>query len=80
MPLITIKVFENELSSEQSKDLVNKVTDSVADVTSDKLRDVTWVIGVLVVMRSDLMTCERSWMQTRKFQAWTNCVGPSPIL
>ena len=41
MPLIEIKVFEVELSSEQSKDLINKVTDAVIEVTSDKLRDVT---------------------------------------
>lgn len=44
MPLITIKVFEDELSSEQSKDLINKFTDAVTEVTSEKLRDVTWVI------------------------------------
>jgi 4-oxalocrotonate tautomerase len=44
MPLITIKVFEDELSSEQSKDLISKVTDAVTVVTSEKLRDVTWVI------------------------------------
>ena len=44
MPLITIKVFEDELSSEQSNDLINKVTDAVTEVTSEKLRDVTWVI------------------------------------
>jgi 4-oxalocrotonate tautomerase len=44
MPLITIKVFEDELSSEQSKALIKKVTNAVAEVTSEKLRDVTWVI------------------------------------
>ncbi len=44
MPLIAIKVFEDGLSSEQSKDLIKKVTDAVTEVTSEKLRDVTWVI------------------------------------
>lgn len=44
MPLIQIKVFEDELSQEQSTDLINKVTDAVTEVTSEKLRDVTWVI------------------------------------
>ena len=44
MPLIEIKVFEDELSQEQSKDLINKITDAVTEVTSDELRDVTWVI------------------------------------
>ncbi len=44
MPLIQVKVFEDELSQEQSKDLINKITDAVTEVTSDKLRDMTWVI------------------------------------
>ncbi|HFD12089.1 MAG TPA: 4-oxalocrotonate tautomerase family protein [Crenotrichaceae bacterium] len=44
MPLIQVKVFENELSQEQSSNLINKITDVVAEVTSDRLRDVTWVI------------------------------------
>jgi len=44
MPLIQIKVFEGELSQEQSTDLINKVTDAVTEVTSEKLREVTWVI------------------------------------
>ncbi|MEE8513694.1 MAG: 4-oxalocrotonate tautomerase family protein [Gammaproteobacteria bacterium] len=44
MPLIQVKVFEDELSQEQSKDLINKITDAVTEVTSDKLRDMTWII------------------------------------
>ena len=44
MPLINIKVFKDELSSDQSKDLIGKITDAVTEVTSEKLRDVTWVI------------------------------------
>jgi len=44
MPLIRIDVFEDELSHEQAKDLINKITDVVTEVTSEKLRDVTWVI------------------------------------
>ena len=44
MPLIQVKVFEDELNQEQSKALINKITDAVTDVTSEKLRDVTWVI------------------------------------
>lgn len=44
MPLIAIRVFEDELTKEQSKHLINKVTNAVTEVTSDKLRDVTWVI------------------------------------
>ena len=44
MPLVQIDVFEDELSQEQSRDLINKITDVITEVTSEKLRDVTWVI------------------------------------
>ncbi len=44
MPLIQVDVFEDELSHEQSCDLINKITDAVTEVTSEKLREVTWVI------------------------------------
>ncbi len=44
MPLIQVDVFEDELSHEQSRDLITKITDSVTEVTSEELRDVTWVI------------------------------------
>ena len=44
MPLIQVDVFEDELSQEQSKDLINRITDVVTEVTSEKLHDVTWVI------------------------------------
>ncbi len=44
MPLITIKVFENELDEAQSAALIEKVTNSVASVTSEKLRPATWVM------------------------------------
>jgi len=44
MPLINVKVFKDELSADQSKKLIGKITDAVTEVTSEKLRDVTWVI------------------------------------
>ena len=44
MPLIQVDVFEDELSQEQSKDLINRITDVVTEVTSEKLREATWVI------------------------------------
>ena len=44
MPLIKVHVFEDELTQEQSEGLINKITDAVVEVTSEKLRDVTWVI------------------------------------
>jgi 4-oxalocrotonate tautomerase len=37
-------VFEDELTSDQTAELIRKVTDAVTEVTSEKLRDVTWVI------------------------------------
>lgn len=44
MPLVEVKVFEDELTTQQSKDLIEKITDAVTNVTSDKLKDATWVI------------------------------------
>ena len=44
MPLVQIHVFEEELSQEQSNELIYGITDVVTEVTSDKLRDVTWVM------------------------------------
>lgn len=44
MPLIEVKVFKDELSADQSRDLIGKITDAVTEVTSEKLRGVTWVV------------------------------------
>ncbi|MQQ08297.1 4-oxalocrotonate tautomerase [Epibacterium sp. SM1979] len=44
MPLIEVKVFKDELSDGQSEELIAKITDAVTEVTSEKLRDVTWVV------------------------------------
>ena len=44
MPLIEVKVFEEELTGEQTKELILKITDAVTTVISEKLRDVTWVV------------------------------------
>jgi 4-oxalocrotonate tautomerase family enzyme len=44
MPLITVKVFKDELSENQSSELIEKITNVVLDVTSEKLRDATWVV------------------------------------
>jgi 4-oxalocrotonate tautomerase len=43
MPFVEVKVFKDELSREQSQELIAKITDAVTAVTSEKLRDVTWV-------------------------------------
>ena len=44
MPLIQIKVFENELTQDQSDKLIHKITDAVTETTSEKLQEVTWVV------------------------------------
>ena len=44
MPLVEVKVFKDELSQGRSKELISKITDAVTEVTSDRLRGVTWVI------------------------------------
>jgi 4-oxalocrotonate tautomerase len=44
MPLVEVKVFEDELTQEQTTQLIQGITEAVTTVTSDKLRDVTWVI------------------------------------
>jgi phenylpyruvate tautomerase PptA (4-oxalocrotonate tautomerase family) len=43
MPLVTIKVFKDELSDSQAKDLIHKVTETVIPFVGEKLRDNTWV-------------------------------------
>jgi 4-oxalocrotonate tautomerase len=44
MPLVTIKMFEGELSDSQAKDLIHKVTEAVIPFVGEKLRDNTWVL------------------------------------
>jgi 4-oxalocrotonate tautomerase len=44
MPLVEVKVFQDELTAEQTSTLIQRITDAVTATTSDKLRDVTWVI------------------------------------
>jgi phenylpyruvate tautomerase PptA (4-oxalocrotonate tautomerase family) len=38
MPLITIKVFEDELSDSQSQDLICRVTEAIVPFVGEKLR------------------------------------------
>jgi hypothetical protein len=37
MPLVEVKVFEDELTQEQTKQLIQRITDAVTTVTSEKL-------------------------------------------
>jgi phenylpyruvate tautomerase PptA (4-oxalocrotonate tautomerase family) len=44
MPLVTIKVFEDELFHSRTKDLIHKVTEAVIPFVGEKLRDNTWIL------------------------------------
>jgi 4-oxalocrotonate tautomerase len=44
MPLITVKMFEGELTGSQTKDLIHKITEAVVPFVGEKLRDSTWVL------------------------------------
>ncbi len=44
MPLVQLKVFELELTQDQTDQIIQGITDVIADATHEKLRDVTWVI------------------------------------
>ena len=44
MPLVEVKGFKDELTPDQTRALIQKITEAVTSVTSEKLRDVTWVV------------------------------------
>jgi len=44
MPLITVKMFQGEISQAQAKDLIHEVTEAVIPFVGEKLRDNTWVL------------------------------------
>jgi 4-oxalocrotonate tautomerase len=44
VPLIEVNVFEDELTAEQTKDLIRRLTEAVTTVISPKIRDVVWVV------------------------------------
>ena len=44
MPFVEIKVFEGELSADQTQALIQQVTDVVAGVVGERLRGATWVV------------------------------------
>lgn len=44
MPLVTIKVFKDELSYSQAEDMIDKVTEAVIPFVGEKLRNNTWVL------------------------------------
>ena len=44
MPLIEIKVFEDEFSDEQRTGIIEAVTDAMVTFTGDSVRPHTWVV------------------------------------
>ena len=44
MPLVEVKVFKDGADPRAERALIQKITDAVTSVTSEKLGDVTWVI------------------------------------
>ena len=44
MPLIEVNVFEEEITQDQTKDLIQRITNAVATVISPKMRESTWVV------------------------------------
>ncbi len=44
MPLVEIKVFENELSDKEAQAVIKGVTDAIVSVSGEPLRPHTWVV------------------------------------
>ena len=44
MPLITVKVFEDELPQQQTSALIRGITEVVIPFVGEQLRDATWVL------------------------------------
>lgn len=43
MPLIDVHVIKNVFSSEQKKEIIEKITNSIVEIEGEPLRQVTWV-------------------------------------
>jgi 4-oxalocrotonate tautomerase len=44
MPLIQVRIFEDELTDGVTEDLIAKLTDAVCEATREELRPATWVL------------------------------------
>ena len=44
MPLITVKVFEGELTQQQTADIIQGITEAVIPFVGERLREATWVL------------------------------------
>jgi 4-oxalocrotonate tautomerase len=43
MPLVQVKVIEGVFTSEQKRDMIARLTDTMVDIEGEALRGVTWV-------------------------------------
>ena len=44
MPFVNVKVIEGVFSSEQKRDMVRRLTDTMVDIEGENMRPVTWVV------------------------------------
>lgn len=44
MPLINVKIIEGVFSSEQKKEIVRKMTDTMVSIEGEAMRGVTWCV------------------------------------
>ncbi len=44
MPLITVKVFESELTQQQTADIIQGIIEAVIPFVGERLREATWVM------------------------------------
>jgi 4-oxalocrotonate tautomerase len=44
MPFVEIKVFEGELSKEQTQEMIQEITEVVVSFAGENLRQATWVV------------------------------------
>ncbi len=44
MPMVTVKVIEGVFTPEQKQEMIQKITDTMAEIEGENLRPVTWVL------------------------------------
>jgi 4-oxalocrotonate tautomerase len=44
MPFINVKLIEGTFSSDQKRDIIRKLTDTMVSIEGENLRPVTWVV------------------------------------
>jgi 4-oxalocrotonate tautomerase len=44
MPLVNVKVIENVFTSDQKREMVERLTDAMVSIEGESMRGVTWVV------------------------------------